>query len=385
MKRHLLFLLLFPLLGLTQNISFSDEKLKTTLVESNAIDNFIAFDLEGKIVAIDQNQDGEISLEEAENISALLLSKKELTSIEGIEYFVNIVKLDCSGNKLSSVDISKNPRLVELICSSNNLSEINTKNNLALTKIYCSQNPLGSIDVTHLSELMSLRCIGNGIESLDITNNPKLDFLDCSSNLLTELDLSENKLLEDLSCNNNLLESIDLTANSLLETLTLNNNQLSTLDLSNNSKLNSWFCENNALETLFIKNNTTYNYWSGFDGNPTLKHICVDDKEKTYIEAKTVEYEYTDINISSECEYNLSSIDFNTVATSYHFTNPITSQLDIQVGKDVIQSVSIFALDGRLIAEHTMSQINTEGLPSGYYIVRIHTNKGLFSGQFLKL
>lgn len=385
MKNLIYCFLIIPLFGLSQNITFSDEKFKTVLIQSNAINNFVGFDLDGKIVAIDQNGDDEISIEEAENISVLLLSQHELVNIKGIEYFTNLIKLDCSTNNISELDISQNTNLRELICGKNGIRNLDLSNNPLLIKIHCSYNPLIQLEVNHLTELTNIQCIASNLKTLNLSNNTKMTFLDCSNNILTELNLTNNPLLKSLSCNSNHLTQIDLTSNVLLDSFTINNNQLSSLNLANNSKLTSWFCENNKLETLYIKNNTIYNFWSGFAGNPMLKHICMDDNEKEYIEGKAIEYGYSDIDINTECEYNLSINPYPIKNTSITFNNPVTQSLIIDSYGERVESISIYSIDGKLIIRTKDVQINTSSLQKGTYFLHINTNKGLSSEQFIKL
>ena len=67
----------------------------------------------------DKNLDGEISQFEAEEITKLEVSKQKISSLEGIENLSNLLMLNCSGNKLTKLDVSKNIYLEELNCCSN--------------------------------------------------------------------------------------------------------------------------------------------------------------------------------------------------------------------------------------------------------------------------
>lgn len=66
---------------------------------------------------------------------------KGLTSLSGIEYFESLFELYCVGNRLISLDVSRNPNLTELVCSSNQLSSLDVSGNPALTDLYCDINP----------------------------------------------------------------------------------------------------------------------------------------------------------------------------------------------------------------------------------------------------
>ncbi|MGL4956469.1 MAG: InlB B-repeat-containing protein [Bacteroidales bacterium] len=90
--------------------------------------------------------------------TTLFLMGKGIKDLTGIALFPNLETLICSGNALTSLDVSKNTKLKEL---------------------YCDENQLTSLDVTKLS-LSTLHCYGN-----------RLSTLNASSMLLNELDALE--------------------------------------------------------------------------------------------------------------------------------------------------------------------------------------------------
>jgi len=57
---------------------------------------------------VDQNQDGEISLAEAEDVTYLNVSGADIVNLSGIEMFYNLETLICSRNRLSAIDLSGN-------------------------------------------------------------------------------------------------------------------------------------------------------------------------------------------------------------------------------------------------------------------------------------
>jgi Leucine-rich repeat (LRR) protein len=66
---------------------------------------------------VDTNGDKLINYVEAEAITYLDVSSKNISDMTGIEAFVNLVTLDCSWNELTSLDISDNKALTKLILS----------------------------------------------------------------------------------------------------------------------------------------------------------------------------------------------------------------------------------------------------------------------------
>ncbi len=122
----------------------------------------------------------------------------------------NIKRLDCGGNNLTSLDVSKNTELKYLNCSSNNLTSLDVSKNTALIGLECHENNLTSLDVSKNTALTRLDCHENNLTSLDVSKNTELIYLNCSSNNLTSLDVSKNTKLTELYCHENNLTSAAL-------------------------------------------------------------------------------------------------------------------------------------------------------------------------------
>ena len=89
------FILLFLVFGSitsAQIINFPDANFKNALVNSKCVD------LDGDNIGdadVDLNNDGEIDVSEAQKVSWLNISRKIITSLEGINKFSNLTHLDC--------------------------------------------------------------------------------------------------------------------------------------------------------------------------------------------------------------------------------------------------------------------------------------------------
>ena len=266
----------------------------------------------------DANGDNEISLEEAEtireiNISASLLQVK---SMAGIEYFSNLETLDCSYNRVTSLDLANNTKLKEVNVSNNKLTSLvlpasvvnvdasanqlstldvskavglktlnvannklaslNVAQNKALTSLNVGDNDLVSLDVTKLLSLTELQCGGNDISLLNLTKNTALTALDCHGNNLTSLDLTKNAALTTLDCGenaivnlylgtekltsldcaNNALVSINVALQTKLTDLDCSHNELTQLDVTKCTKLATLDCSYNKFESLNVSNNS---------------------------------------------------------------------------------------------------------------------------------
>ena len=243
--------------------------------------------------------------------------------------------LDCSYNKLTTVDLSKNT---------------------ALKTLYCYNNQLKALDLSKNTELQTLRCANNQLASLALDKNVNLNYVDCQGNKITALDVSKTKTtklycdmavtkitvpsgyvaidtvnfpdaifrdyvvnskngsnfvfsasngggitslylgkssgtnesakiatlkgieyftaLTYLDCSYNKLTTLDLSKNKALKTLYCNNNQLGTLDLSQNTELGSVNCNNNQLATLTLGNNSALQNLNCAN-NPSLKTLDI--------------------------------------------------------------------------------------------------------------
>ena len=246
----------------------------------------------------DKNGDGEISYDEALKVSEIFCSFKTINSLSGIEFFRNLTLLDCTGNQLTSIDLSSNTTLLELDCNGNQLTSIDLSSNTALVRLVCGGNqltsldlsnntalkdlfcsggqltsidlnnntkleslsfyntPLESLDVSNNSALMSLTCLNNELTSLDVSNNPALKELICEGNKLASLNVNNNPELIVLYCGNNQLTNLDVSKNTKLEALGCNDNQLTSLDISKHTALQYLECSGNTLKSLNLKNNT---------------------------------------------------------------------------------------------------------------------------------
>jgi len=157
-------------------VQIPDPNFKTYLIEN--------FD-------INKNGDDEIQCEEAEGyFNQIDCPQLGIQNLKGIEAFIYISGLNCSGNELNSIDLSKNTFLGTLNCSNNNLSNLNLTNNIQLYDIKCFGNRISTLDVSKLEGLDELGCNDNFLVSLDVSKNTILRNLWCYSNQLVYLNVA---------------------------------------------------------------------------------------------------------------------------------------------------------------------------------------------------
>ncbi len=240
-------------------VEFGDDKLKQTLLDDYEIDT---------------DKDGEISLIEAEAYSDTIdVSKKELTSLAGLEHFKNIIALfcndnsltnleagsftklktlKCQNNKISAINLSKCVELTYLNAENNKLTSLDLSANTLLTELQCAYNTISTLNVANCTKLKTISCYNNSITALNVDDCTALESLICSKNKLTTLDLSKCVSVKRLSCQENEISNLNITGCTLLANLTCNNNSLTTLDVSTCTSLGDLNCQNNNIECIKI-------------------------------------------------------------------------------------------------------------------------------------
>ena len=156
------------------------------------------------LASFDSNGDEKLDDEEIANVKYIYAPSKTISNLKGIEYFTELLELNCDNNQLTSLDVSKNTKLVKLICSKNALTSLNTSYNPLLKKLDIYSNKITSIDVSQNTELETLYIGRNPIETLNVKNNVKLMELQSELNNLTSIDLSNNSPSMTLYMANNI-------------------------------------------------------------------------------------------------------------------------------------------------------------------------------------
>ncbi|TDW51519.1 putative repeat protein (TIGR01451 family)/predicted secreted protein (Por secretion system target) [Flavobacterium sp. 270] len=277
-KNYLLLLGFFIYFSVNaQIINFPNYYVKAKLLQSDSYSPYlIAKNIEGNFFKIDSNNDGEIDVSEALKVSYLDLSSVGLANLDGLNNFPNVKELVCRNNSLTEIDLSPFINLEKLDCSTNRLISLNLQAQLKITELVCDHNQLTSIKINDQNNLSKLICYSNLIPSLDLSNISKLKELNCSSNKFSTIDFNSNtelitldfgynavvsvdlkKLgkLESLSFDSTLLSTIDVTNNTRLKTLSFNYNNIKNIDVSNIIDLTSLYFTNNLISAIDLSNN----------------------------------------------------------------------------------------------------------------------------------
>ncbi len=330
----LLTILTFTVYG--QDVNIPDANFKSLLLSNSAINT---------------NNDTEIQLTEAQAFTGTInvngngkLNSQKILDLTGIEAFVNITKLFCYNNLITSLDVSKNTKLTELRCDSNRLNSLDVASNTTLVKLNISGNSISTIDITKNTALTEFVASGCSLSSLDITKNTQLLKLFIHYNNISTLDLSKNTSLTELGYSNNSLNSIDVSKNTRLEVLGVASNQLISLDVTKNINLRELYTESNKLTNIDLTKNSALkkltirsNQLTGINltQNILLEVFSASSNKITSIDF-TKNTALKDVDISFN---QLSSIDVskNTSLTSLSVDDNQLTSLDITKNTSITQ------------------------------------------------
>ena len=118
----------------SSNSQYPDANFKNALLNHSCIDT------DGDGVADDDadlNDDGEIQVSEAESLVFLQVFARDISSLEGIEAFINLEVLNCGRNNLTTINLSSLTNLEELHVYENDLTTLDLSNLINLTHLYC--------------------------------------------------------------------------------------------------------------------------------------------------------------------------------------------------------------------------------------------------------
>ncbi|QQX75503.1 MULTISPECIES: T9SS type A sorting domain-containing protein [Aequorivita] len=346
--RVLLFFFLMSIAASAQIINIPDANFKNALVNTICADLDANGSLDGDV---DTNNDGEIDVDEAENVFRLVVDDQNIDSMEGLQYFIHLFRLSCQDNNLTELDLSALQYLETIGCGRNQLTTLDFSGNWRLEHIVCEDNNLIEINITQCVNLERLYAYGNQLTSLDLSLFPQLRDLNLQINNFTHLDVSQNPLLDSFNCGDNQLSTLDITQNPLIDWLVCVRNDLEILDMRNGN--------NSILETLQAQ------------GNPLLECILVDEENAPRPECDPP---WNDgwcvdpgVRFSEDCL--LSTAEFTKSAFTI-FPNPAGNVLNIKSSKKIDQ-VKIYSLQGRLISEGSEPNLDLSKFAAGTYIVKV--------------
>lgn len=375
------------LIGICQNVNIPDSKLKSQLVAD---------------ININTNQDGEISIAEAEAFTGTFTAfgsfSQHISDVTGIEAFKNITKIQSTSPWIDdTLDLRQCTQLQSISLSQGAIDAIDIRGLTNLKKIWMYVN-LKDIFLAANTNLDTASFLGNNFDTLDFSEAanllvltvresnlntllldcPKLKSLNLEDNQVSAIDLSKSPLLVDLELTKNNLSTLNVNSNPLIESLSISDNNFISIDISSLNQLTKFYCFDNALTALDISNNNLIDYFLSFN-NPQLAQICVSNV--TLIESlETTDFEDFDDNggfikdsTSTWSESCLTSSNDINLSLEY-YPNPAASLFHIKLPTNV--SIQVFdVLGNQIYKENNIKEFNykldVENYKNGLYFIQV--------------
>ena len=109
---------------------------------------------------IDGRRDGALDRKESA-LTEVDISNLTIRDLEGIKYFTELEKLDCTQNRLWELNLSRNIKLKQLHCENNILTQLNLENLVDLEFLDCSNNRLTCLNLPSMPNLKEFKADGN--------------------------------------------------------------------------------------------------------------------------------------------------------------------------------------------------------------------------------
>ena len=211
MKRILLFsALVYSITANCQTIIFNDSNFESALLNHSP--------------KIDTNSDGKIQIEEAAEVIELKINDKSINSIDEINYFKKLKKLNCNDNRIKNLTITDLPLIEEILCRTNGMEKLSLFNLELLNSLICGSNNLTILNLKKCPNLLELYCLDNNLSKLHLKSLKKLENLVADDNILSKLSISACANLRQVHIRNNNITSLDISKNQKLKYLYVDKN-----------------------------------------------------------------------------------------------------------------------------------------------------------------
>ena len=322
---------------------------------------------------MDVDADGKLTPGERSGDFVLKLSKLGIEDLTGVNYFTNTRELYCNNNKLADINIGDIPMLSMLDCSNNLLQSIDVSNLTQLASLNCARNQLTGIKVH--SSLYSLDCSDNKLESLDFLSELTwFGSLNCANNLLTELDFSGENVagweLQTIDCTGNKITSLDLSRFPNLMTIYCSDNQITDLKLCTMNNCYYLNCSNNNLSELNLDGLS--GWWDILDCSYNqLTGLLI--PEDLYIQELHCNYnKLTSITVGTSVS-TLSCI--NNLLTSIYSISGVENLYGLDVSNNPITEVDLTGLNNLTAftcCHNELSSVKLDGCPNLRYLCLVN-------------
>ena len=329
----------------------------------------------------------------AQNLTYLSISDDNISNLAGIEGFINLKTLKCSGNQLNFLPPLPNT-LQHLECIHNQLSSLPVLPD-SLRYLYCSHNPLDSLPALPAS-LESLICDYNQLSSLPVLPD-SLTYLYCAHNQLSSLPALPNGFVH-LDCSDNSLNSLPSLPNTL-KFLYCHRNLLSWLPALPDS-LRHLLCSYNPMGSLpalpaglthVQVNNTSISCLPLLpDG---LKSLWTSETQITCIPNQPSNPDFSMTPVlplcSAPCDSSVSTSNILAIKPFNVQPNPVSEVLQVRFSADYEANVEfrLFNSNGQVVRDLSGRgdvELPVGDLPQGIYWLEVRGEGWSFREKILK-
>ncbi len=330
-------------------------------------------------------------------IQSIDVYNKNISNLNGIQYFTSLIHLFCSNNSLTSLPILPSS-ITELNCSQNSLTTLPALPN-SLTWFACGSNSLTSLP-TLPNSLTWLYCNDNHIANLPPIPH-SLIVLNCALNALTSFPTLPNSL-HDLSCDLNYFTSQTLsTLPDSLRVLSCSDCNLISLPAFPNSftYLN---CSSNSLTTLPTLPNSlsyldcTFNNIACFPNFPnSITTFSINNNPfnclPNYITAMAgTSYTATSLCAAGNTNGCAVATGINQLIANNNmisiYPNPCNGIFHVTVSNEQLTEIKIYDVTGKLVLSKSLTPALSKGegvmtvdassLSEGVYNVSLTSSEG---------
>lgn len=202
------------------------------------------------------NKISSINLADDTALQVLLCNGNNLTSLDTSAAGSSLETIDRDHNTLTTLTLTGNTGLIDLECQNNALTSL-TVSGAKLDTLKCENNQIsGTLNLTNFTNLRTLDCDSNKIEGLTLTNCSTLWKLYCTNNKISSLSIGDCwNTLNLLECGDNQLTALNVSSNTVLQYLDCSDNPIGTLSLDANTALEKLYCSGDSLISLNLNNN----------------------------------------------------------------------------------------------------------------------------------
>ena len=293
----------------------------------------------------EEEQLSKVDLDKIQDLLSLS-SKKSVTTLQGIEYLINLKKIYLKAVTQENIDLSDFNNLTyvtmhtgeiknitfpanifeKIYLGDNKITDITFPTNIKINQLYLDNNLLTNITIPEGTKFVYLinnkltnLVIPSGVKTLsagtnnieNITLSEGIEYLYLSNNKISNITLPIS--VKEVSLSKNNITNINLQNSLNIETLYLNENPLKKIDVTKLSKLKSLsLLDTNIENSIDFKNNENLLLFeiSGVSasGNLNIETLNIPNKEKIYkltINNRNLE------NINLEEFVNLQTLTLN--------------------------------------------------------------------------